>query len=60
MDHNYLINNNNSTVASVHKQWMSWGDCYELNITEGNSEIIALAAVLAIDSVIDANRSRNM
>lgn len=59
MGHDYQIYSGTNPIASVHKQWMSWGDCYELDIADGVNEIIALSAVLAIDSVLDTHRSSN-
>lgn len=47
--HDYQITDGVHTVASIHKQWMSWGDSYELYIDEQQNEVVALAVVLAID-----------
>lgn len=52
--HDYSINQNGSPIVSIHKKWFSWGDCYELDISESANEIIALAVVLAIDCVLAA------
>ena len=50
-EHDFEITENGRPVVSIHKQWMTWGDCYELDIADGADEIIALAVVLAIDCV---------
>lgn len=47
--HDYSISSGSGLIADIHKQWMTWGDCYELNITNPSDEIVALAVVLAID-----------
>lgn len=49
--HNYQITQNGSPVVSIRKAWFTWGDSYELDIVEGQSELMALAVVLAIDVV---------
>ena len=50
-EHDFEITENGRPVVSIHKQWMTWGECYELDIADGADEIIALAVVLAIDCV---------
>ena len=51
--YDYQITQDGTPIASIHKQWMSWGDCYELSIANQQDEIIALSVVLAIDCVMD-------
>ncbi len=41
-------------IVTIPKEWMTWGDCYELDIADGEDEILALAVVLAIDCVMAA------
>ncbi len=41
-------------IVTISKEWVTWGDSYELNISDPQDEILALAVVLTIDSVIDA------
>ena len=53
--HNYVIYDGNSMVVEINKEWMTWGDCYELNIAPNANEIIALATVLAIDCATESN-----
>lgn len=53
--HDYTITENGSSIVSISKTWMTWGDCYELDIADMNTEIIALAVVLAIDAVLEKN-----
>ena len=50
-EHDYEITQNGHNIVSIHKEWMTWGDCYELDIANPENEIMALAVVLAIDCV---------
>lgn len=50
--HDYEINDNGKSVISIHKQWMTWGDTYEIDILDNQDEVLALAVVLAIDCAI--------
>ncbi len=54
MAHDYVITQQGRPIVTIHKEWMTWGDCYELDITREQDEIIALAVVLAIDCVMAA------
>lgn len=54
MAHDYKITQNGRSIVTIHKEWMTWGDCYELDIVENADEIVALATVLAIDCVMAA------
>ena len=56
-DHDYEITKNGSTIVSISKEWFTWGDCYELDIESPEDEITALAVVLAIDCVLEAQRN---
>jgi uncharacterized protein YxjI len=40
--------------VTISKEWMTWGDSYELNISDPRDEIVALAVVLTIDCVMAA------
>lgn len=53
--HNYDITDGNKTIVSIHKQFMAWGDTFEIDVQKDNDEIIALTVVLTIDAVMDAN-----
>ncbi len=55
--HDYEIVQNGRPIVTIHKEWMTWGDCYELDIADERDEIPALSVVLAIDSALDANAS---
>ena len=49
MAHDYQILKGGHPIVAITKEWMTWGDTYELNISDSSDEIIALAVVLAID-----------
>ena len=57
MAHDYVITQQGRPIVTIHKEWMTWGDCYELDIVSEQDEIIALAVVLAIDCVMDADNT---
>ena len=53
-EHDYRITQNGSPIVTITKEWMTWGDSYELDIAPGADEILALAVVLTIDCVREA------
>ncbi len=55
--HDYVITQNGTPIVSIMKEWMTWGDCYELNIADAKDEIVSLAVVLAIDCVLAAQQA---
>ena len=57
--HEYQIRKSGRVIASIHKEWMTWGDSYELDIDDGVDEVMALAVVLAIDAVIESSQNNN-
>ena len=59
MAHDYVINRGSQTIVSISKEWMTWGDSYELDIRNPEDEIVALAVVLRIDCVMAAASSNN-
>lgn len=51
--HQYVVlDNMDNEIVSVSKAWFTWGDSYEINIRDSRNEILAIAIVLAIDSVL--------
>lgn len=58
MAHDYEITQQRRTIVTIHKEWMTWGDCYELDIADAKDEIVALSVVLAIDCVMAAASAR--
>lgn len=55
LSHNYEIICGGMSIVSIKKEWMTWGDSYELDIADPKDEMIALSVVLAIDCVMAAN-----
>ena len=55
MAHDYEITQNGRTIVRISKEWMTWGDSYELDIRDGADELVALAVVLTIDCVTESN-----
>ncbi|MBE6540892.1 MAG: hypothetical protein E7672_00370 [Ruminococcaceae bacterium] len=55
-DHDYDVTHGDEIIASVSKEWFTWGDAYEIEFGDGVDEIAALAVVLVIDACIDAQR----
>ena len=54
MAHNYEITKSGYPIVTITKEWMTWGDSYELDIGNPADEIVALAVVLTIDCVTEA------
>jgi len=61
MAHDYEITKSGHPIVSIRKEWMTWGDSYQLDIANPQDEIVALATVLTIDCVMAAaeNASNN-
>ena len=57
LSHEYEITRNAQRIVTISKEWMTWGDSYELNISNPQDEILALAVVLTIDCVMAAQSS---
>jgi uncharacterized protein YxjI len=55
--HEYEVSKNGRNIVSISKEWMTWGDCYELDIAADADEIVALAVVLTIDCVVEAQNN---
>jgi len=53
MAHDYEITQNGRSIVTISKEWMTWGDSYELDIADPANEIVALAVVLTIDCVVE-------
>ena len=49
--HDYEITSDGRTIASISKRWFSWGDTYEIDISDDADEVMAICVVLIIDAV---------
>ncbi len=58
--HEYEITRSGRTIVTITKEWMTWGDSYELNIADPADEIVALAVVLTIDCVNESGSSASV
>ena len=47
------------TVATVSKAWMTIRDTYGIDISDGENDLLILAAVLALDLAEDRERARD-
>ena len=56
-EHSYQITKAGREIVSIEKEWMTWGDSYELDIADPADEIIALAVVITIDCVRESQAS---
>ena len=59
MAHEYEITRNGYPIVSISKEWMTWGDSYELDIANPSDEIVALAVVLTIDCVTESSSNNH-
>ena len=55
MAHEYQITQRGQQIVSISKEWMTWGDSYELDIADPADEIVALAVVLTIDCEMESS-----
>lgn len=60
LEHDYEITKADRPIVSIRKEWMTWGDTYELDIANAQDEIIALAVVLTIDCVTEASANASV
>ncbi len=58
-EHRYEISGSSGSVASIAKAFFSWGDSYQIDISDGADEVLVLATVLAIDCVIEDSSSNH-
>jgi uncharacterized protein YxjI len=50
--HDYQITCNGRVVAVMHKEWLTWGDCYEIDVFSDRDVVMALCVILAIDCIM--------
>jgi uncharacterized protein YxjI len=54
--HEFTIERDGQTVATISKRWLSMTDSYAVDIAPGEGDVLILASVLALDLAIDAER----
>lgn len=57
--HNYAVLSGGSPVMTLQKQWFTWGDSYELDITREEDALLALAIAICIDHELARQNSAN-
>jgi len=50
-EHDYDVVHGTVPVFTVRKEWLTWGDCYTLDIFDPKNELLSLSVALAIDAV---------
>lgn len=58
LHYNFYIQKQGKKIAIVKKKLLSIKDCYEVNIKDGESQILILAIVIIIDEVIHNNKNK--
>ena len=54
LSHEFTIQRDGQTVATVSKRWLSMTASYAVQVTPGEDDVLILASVLALDLAIDA------
>ena len=49
--HDYAVLDGRGDIMRISKAWLSWGDFYELDITDERNELLCLCVALAIDCI---------
>ncbi|HPX32071.1 MAG TPA: LURP-one-related family protein [Erysipelotrichaceae bacterium] len=52
--HNYSIKHGSNTIATINKEWLSWGDFYTININDEKNSLKVLMVCLTIDACLQA------
>ena len=50
-EHEYAVLDSQGEVMRIAKAWLSWGDFYELDISDEQNELLCLCVALAIDCI---------
>lgn len=56
-DHEYSMDDGRYTIATVSKEWFTWGDAYEIDVHESVEPVLALAVALVIDACMDSSNN---
>lgn len=57
LTHDYCILKNDQTIATISKQWFTWGDAYQISTVYDSDAVPALCVVLIIDAVLAAQNA---
>ena len=50
-EHDYAVTDSRGDVMRISKAWLTWGDFYELDISDPQNELLCLCVALAIDCI---------
>ena len=53
--HEYTVTMNGYDIASMSKEWLTWGDTYIIDIPDPGNELLALASILVVDCCMESN-----
>ncbi|MBQ8861745.1 MAG: LURP-one-related family protein [Clostridia bacterium] len=54
LDHDYTVESQGRNIAVVTKEWFTWGDAYQIDVSDVIDPVLALSVVLVIDACIEA------
>lgn len=57
--HDFILTENGQTVATVSKAWISLADSYGVDIVEGQSDLLILCSVLALEAEQDRSQDHH-
>lgn len=57
LDHEFTIERDGQTVATISKRWLSVTACYAVDVAPGEDDVLILASALALDLAIDAEQN---
>ncbi len=52
--HDYVMKARGDVVATVQKEWFTWGDSYVLEVKQEDATLLALGIMIVIDCVMEA------
>lgn len=55
--HNYTITQNGETIATIKKEWLSWGDHYTIDVVDEINSLEVLLVCLTIDACLQMEGS---
>lgn len=57
--HEYAVEQNGYEIAHLSKEWLSWGDTYNITINDPKNELTALASILVVDCCMESSNDAN-
>ncbi|MBR5245899.1 MAG: LURP-one-related family protein [Clostridia bacterium] len=56
--HEYEIYHGDYTIATISKEWFTWGDAYSVDIADGVDPVPIISVVLIIDAILAQNNAK--